>query len=285
MRTLHKLLATIVLTLCTASAALADPKGPEQPAAAPLSLKQRLQRGEVCTGTFLGILHGAPAAQYLRAQGLDYFILDMEHSVYDPTTVRDMILAARAVGIAPLIRVDEPGPQISRWLDAGAEGIVVPLVEDRRQAEKLVHYGRYQPLGKRGASSRSGHTAHGSVPYNASFMAERNRDVLLLVMLETKRGFEAADSILGTPGIDGAIVGTGDYSQDIGLVGQPKHPKVLKATQDLVKLAQKRGKIISVPIRDAADATEWVKNGLTMLTLLDYMFMGQGLKLTLDAIK
>src|SRR5437868_14730331 len=71
-------------------------------------LKQRLQGGEICRGAFLGLLVGGPAAQFLAGQGFDYFILDLEHYTFDETTVREMIIGARAAGIAPILRVGAP---------------------------------------------------------------------------------------------------------------------------------------------------------------------------------
>src|SRR5262249_44773698 len=145
-----------MLTLLLAAVACFAASAAETPPAATAHrrpLKQRLQDGEICRGAFLGLLVGGPAAQFLAGQGFDYFILDLEPYAFDETTIREMILVARGAGIAPIIRVGEPTQQVTRWLDTGAEGIVIPTVESRREAEALVKYARYRPLGERGASS------------------------------------------------------------------------------------------------------------------------------------
>jgi 4-hydroxy-2-oxoheptanedioate aldolase len=247
-------------------------------------LKQRLQDGETCRGAFLGLLVGGPAAQFLAGQGFDYFILDLEHYTFDEATVREMIIAARAAGIAPILRVGEPTQQVTRWLDTGAEGIVIPTVESRSQAEALVKYARYRPMGERGASSMNGHTNFARVPDLPRFLEQRNREILLMVMIETPKGLERADEILSTLGIDGAIMGTGDYSQAIGLAGQPDHPEVWKAADTLISLCRQKKKLVSVPIRRPENVAHWVEAGLNMHTFVDLAVISQGIQLNFDRI-
>jgi 2-keto-3-deoxy-L-rhamnonate aldolase RhmA len=244
-----------------------------------------LQQGELCRGAFLGLLVGGPAAQFLAGQGFDFFILDLEHYTVDEATVREMIIAARGAGLAPILRVGEPNQQVTRWLDTGAEGIVIPTVESRAQAEALVKYARYRPLGERGASSMNGHTNFARVPDLPRFLEQRNRDILLLVMIETPKGLERADEILSTPGIDGAIMGTGDYSQAIGLAGQPDHPEVWKAADRLIALCRQKKLLVSVPIRRPENARHWVDAGLNMLTFVDLALVSQGIQLNFAEIE
>ena len=93
-------------------------------------LKERLQRGDVCVGTFLLFLSGADIVQFCAGLGFDYVILDMEHGSLDLSRARETIHAARACGVAPLVRVSEVQYSlVTRALDAGAEGIVLPRVE------------------------------------------------------------------------------------------------------------------------------------------------------------
>jgi 2-keto-3-deoxy-L-rhamnonate aldolase RhmA len=267
------LLSLLALVTCAAPAT-----------AAPRPLKQRIKDGEIVKGAFLGMLAGGPAAQFLAGQGLDYFILDLEHYTFDPTLVREMIIAARAAGIAPIIRVGEPTQEITRWLDVGAEGIVIPTVETPAEAAKLVSHGRYPPQGQRGASSMNGHGNYARIPDLPRFLADRNRDVLLLVMIETPRGLASVSQILAVPGIDGAIMGTGDFSQGIGLAGQMDHPEVWKAADKLIAACRAKGKIVSVPIRKPENVAPWVKKGLTMLTFVDLSMLSQGIQLNFAEI-
>jgi 2-keto-3-deoxy-L-rhamnonate aldolase RhmA len=103
----------------------------------------------------------------------------MEHGAFDLSRIRETILAARASGIAPIVRVSEPQYHlITRVLDAGAEGIIVPRVESSRQCEDLVKFSRYPPHGERGISTFAGHNSFRAIPDVPAFLESRNRDVL-----------------------------------------------------------------------------------------------------------
>ena len=149
-------------------------------------LKDRLQQGEVCTGTFLLFFFGGDVVQFFAGLGLDFLILDMEHSALDFARARDTIVVARGCGIAPLARVAEAQyTQVARALDAGAEGIVLPRVESPAQARELVRCGRFPPEGERGLTTFAGHNDFTGVADVGRFAAERNRNILLFVQIET----------------------------------------------------------------------------------------------------
>ena len=160
-------------------------------------LKDRLQQGEVCTGTFLLFFFGGDVVQFFAGLGLDFLILDMEHSALDFARARDTIVVARGCGIAPLARVAEAQyTQVARALDAGAEGIVLPRVESPAQARELVRCGRFPPEGERGLTTFAGHNDFTGVADVGRFAAERNRNILLFVQIETRAGLENRDAIL-----------------------------------------------------------------------------------------
>ena len=256
-----------------------------QTAAPPAALKERLRKGDICTGTFLALLAGGPAAQFLAAQGLDYFILDLEHYIFDEVLVREMMLGARQAGITSIIRVPEPTPVVTRWLDAGAGGILIPGVESPVDAAALVRFGRYAPEGERGTSMVNGHSSFGRVSDASKFLAERNRDILLLVMIESPKGMDNLDAILSVPGIDGAVFGTGDYAHAISLAGQMDDPKVWSVADKFAAACRAKGKLCSVPVRRPEHVARWIGAGVNMLSFVDLGLIGQGLQLNLDAVK
>jgi 2-dehydro-3-deoxyglucarate aldolase/4-hydroxy-2-oxoheptanedioate aldolase len=231
-------------------------------------LKQRLIAGETCTGTFLLFLTGGDVAQFLAGLGFDYFFLDMEHSSLDYGRLRETILAARACGIAPLVRVPEIRYHlVTRVLDAGAEGIMLPRVETPEQAADLVRFARYRPQGERGISTFAGHNDFAPIPDVPGFLARRNRDILLFVQIETKAGVERREQILSTPGIDGCFIGTGDLAMSLGYAGQPDHPAVLAEAEKVLTTARQKQLLTTIPIRTPEHVGRWVHSGITMLTL------------------
>jgi 2-dehydro-3-deoxyglucarate aldolase/4-hydroxy-2-oxoheptanedioate aldolase len=251
------------------------------------SFKTRLKNNEILKGTFITFLQGPDVVQFLKGKGgLDFFILDTEHGSYDVTEVREMILAARCSGICSLIRIMEPGHYESLVLDMGADGIVIPLVETREQAEQLVKYGRYKPQGNRGISSVNGHNNFSGAKDLPQFITDRNRDVLLFVMIETEKAVENRDEILSTPGIDGCILGTGDLSMDMGYAGQPDHPAVAEASMKVIETCRSKNLIVSIPIRKPEHVEKWVKSGMNMLTFgSDVSLLGAGTNLFQNALK
>lgn len=250
------------------------------------SFKARIKSGETLTGTFVAFLRGPDVVQFMKGTGkMDFFILDTEHGSFDLSEIRAMILAARASGMHSLVRILEPGHHQSRILDLGADGIVIPLVERREQAEKLVAYGRYAPEGKRGISSVNGHNDFAGAGDVRRFIADRNRDVLLFVMIETMEGVRNREEILSTPGIDGCIVGTGDLAMDLGYAGQADHPAVLEESLKVIETCRKLNLIYSIPIRRPEDVRRWVESGMNLLTFgSDTSLLGGGINLYQKAL-
>lgn len=232
------------------------------------SLKERLQRGDVCTGTFLLFLSGGDVVQFFAGLGFDYLVLDMEHGSFDFARARETIHIARACGVAPLVRVSEiQYSLVTRALDAGAEGIVLPRVENQGQCRDLVRYARFPPDGDRGLTTFAGHNDFTPVANVASFVAERNRRTLLFVQIETRIGVENRTDILSEPGIDGCLVGTGDLAFSLGFPGQANHPEVLSAAEEVFATCRERKLIYTLPVRMPEDTARWQATGMNMITL------------------
>jgi 2-keto-3-deoxy-L-rhamnonate aldolase RhmA len=233
-----------------------------------LPLKLRLQRGDVCTGTFLLFLSGGDVVQFLAGLGFDFLILDMEHGAMDFTRARETISAARACGIAALVRVPEVQyGVVSRVLDAGAEGIVVPRVERPEQCRDLVRFARFAPDGERGLTTFAGHNDFTPVSDVGTFVAECNRRTMLIVQIETRAGLENRARILSEPGIDGCLVGTGDLAFSLGRPGQTNHPEVVDAAEAVFATCRAHNLIHTLPIRSADDTARWQSTGMNMITL------------------
>ena len=222
----------------------------------------------MCTGTFLLFLSGGDVAQFFSGMGFDYLILDMEHGTTDLSRARETILVARACGVAPLVRVSEAQyGLITRVLDAGAEGIVLPRVETRQQCRELVRCARYTPDGERGVTTFGGHNEFKPLPDVPAFLAERNRNILLIVQIETRAGVENRHEILSERGIDACLVGTGDLALSLGYPGQVNHPTVIQEAEKVFAVCREKHLIHTIPIRAAEDTPRWQAAGMNMLTL------------------
>ena len=169
-------------------------------------LKDIRERGKPAINGWCGI--GNPfTAEIMAAQGYDSITVDWQHGALDYGDLLPMFQAIRASGVTPMARVPwlEPGA-IMKALDAGAMGIVCPMVNTRDDAEALVSYMRYPPQGTRSfGPTRAGFAMPG-------YGVQANDAVLALAMIETAEGVENLDAIAATPGLDGLYIGPADLT-------------------------------------------------------------------------
>lgn len=175
-------------------------------------LKQRWAEGKEAVGVWSTL--GSPfAAELCAACDFDYLCVDLQHGLYHLDTMVPTLMAASRAAVTPIARVPVNQPQyIGKVLDAGAEAVVVPLVNSRDAAEQAVAATRYPPDGVRSFGPvRSGFFLGQAAP------AEVNRQTLCLVMIETVQAVEQAEQICATPGLDGVYVGPADLAISMGL--------------------------------------------------------------------
>lgn len=190
-------------------------------------------------GLFVKLL--TTPAMYLMAKdaGLDFVFYDNEHSVFSKSKLHDLMLFGNNIGLPSFVRVAELNKrEIAQMLDSGATGIMVPMIETKEQAEKLVEYSKYLPIGTRGYSSGA-HTNYGPSGNHQKNMDEKNETVVTIAQIESKLGVENAEEILSVKGIDACIVGPVDLSISLGNVGNIMHPNELKAIDHVVEVCKK----------------------------------------------
>lgn len=207
-------------------------------------LREKIAQNRPVLGTFLVELEGAPVAQALADAGFDFVLVDCEHGNYGPRAVESIIEAAYHAGICSLVRPPTVSrDMITRILDAGAGGVLLPAIDSMEQVEQAVRVSKYRPLGQRGVHLLRGHTRHRPVDAT-TFLAEANRDVLTLIQIELEGAVAIADKIAATAGVDGLYVGPGDLSVDLGVPGQWKAPSVQSAIQKVAAACRRHGKIM-----------------------------------------
>lgn len=169
-------------------------------------LKAQWAEGRPAINGWLSI--GNPfTAEIMAAQGYDSVTIDAQHGALDYAAVLPMLQAMRASGVTPMVRVPwrEPGA-IMKALDAGAQGIICPMVNSAAEAAEFVSYLRYPPLG-----SRSFGPTRAAFAYGGYGLAS-NDEVLALAMIETQQGVDNLEEIAATPGIDGIYIGPADLT-------------------------------------------------------------------------
>lgn len=205
---------------------------------------------------------GSPVvAEGLATLGFDWINLDRQHSLIDDETTLAMIAVLDRGGTPAFVRVPEGGmAMISPLLDAGATGVIVPMVESPEDAQRAVDAACYPPVGRRswGPMRHAFYPDSGALPPNG----------LVMVMLETATGIERAPEILAVPGVAGAFIGPADLAMSLGLLpSEVAHPDVLNRCEAVVKLCRERGLVAGTGAHSTGLAERWLRMGFGMISL------------------
>ncbi|MCL5935068.1 MAG: aldolase/citrate lyase family protein, partial [Firmicutes bacterium] len=190
-----------------------------------MAVKQRLSRGEYLCGAFLSI-RSAELAEIIAQAGFDFIIIDSEHCSYDWSEIEQLIKVISYNRVSPIVRV--PGifrPLILRTLDLGAEGILVPRVDSAREAQDVVRFAKYPPLGDRGFAGIVRSAKYGKLPVR-EYIEQANENILLAVQAETAKAVDNLGEIASVRGIDLVFVGPSDLSVSLGFAGRPNASEV-----------------------------------------------------------
>lgn len=241
-------------------------------------VKQRLAEGGHAFGTMVFEFFTPGIAQIVRAAGAEFVLYDMEHSGAGIDAIKIQMATCRGIGIVPLVRV--PTTQyhfIARSLDAGAMGIMVPMVESAAQAREIVAATRYPPLGGRGAAFGVAHDDYESGPVPAKIAAAMAR-TLVIAQIETVRGAAAVDEIAAVDGVDVVWLGHFDLTNFMGIPGEFTHPKYLAGVASVVEAARRHGKVAGFMPTDEVWARDYLAKGFRMMAYgMDLMMMQQAL--------
>jgi 4-hydroxy-2-oxoheptanedioate aldolase len=226
--------------------------------------KQKLREGGCVFGVFLGI-PSPRLVELCGASGFDYVVIDAEHGPIDVAVCEDMVRAAEACGITPLVRVPENHDKtILRYLDIGAQGVMVPQVNSRADAERALRAIKYAPLGHRGLAAVRA-ASYGQGISLSEYTRRANDETMFLPQIENISALDHLDEILQLDGIDVIELGTADLSQSMGHPGETGHPDVQAAVDEITKRALAAGKVVGDTINDPTAAAEAVRRGVRKL--------------------
>ena len=180
---------------------------------------------KISIGSWITLGHFS-IAEIMANAGFDWLCVDLEHSVIDYYEAEQLIATIESNGCVPYVRVGANDPtMIKRVLDAGARGVIVPMVNSQEDAQKAVNAAKYPPMGTRGVGlARAQSYGFGFEEYVGSI----NEQVKVIAQVEHHKAIENLDKIVSVDGINGTIIGPYDLSGSIGLPGQYDHPDVKK---------------------------------------------------------
>ena len=186
-------------------------------------------------------------AEIMAAQGFDSVTVDMQHGALDYADLLPMLQAMRASGATLLARVPWLDPaHVMKALDAGAEGIICPMINTAEEAARFVSYMRYPPQGQRSFGPTRAIFAHGS-----DYAENANARLLAFAMVETAEALANLDAIVSTPGLDGIYVGPADLTQSVSQGQLPfgmdrEEPEMIAEIRRIAEACRKRGLIAAL---------------------------------------
>jgi len=238
-----------------------------------MTLKSALTDGEVVIGTFLFELRKPAVPRILADAGFDFIVIDAEHGTYTIESVAALIASARASGIAPLVRVPEiTRTNVLRALEAGAAGIVAPMIRDRSDVDELYRLVKYPPQGERGTCVGTAHTDYRSSD-PASYMQEANANVLVVGQIETREALENLDDVLSSGKLDVAFLGPFDLSVSLGKPGDQNTEQFDAAIELILDRCRAHNVVPGAFVVDPATGKRWIERGFRMLACSGELFM------------
>ena len=230
--------------------------------------KDKLVADELTLGTFIQV-GGPEVVEICGAVGLDFVILDTEHTPVGWERLSAMCLAALYSGTFPLLRVGTIQQSLAtRALDAGARGIVFPQVQSADETTVAARACRYPPDGTRGAAG-SRNMGWGVTMTLADYIPEANRGVVCVIQVESQDGVDAVDAIASVPGVDCLFVGLSDLSVALGCPAEYAHPDLEAALDRVLAAGRAHGVPVGIPIADVARAADYRRRGVSLFTTSD----------------
>ena len=249
----------------------------------PNTVKQKLLEGKPQIGGWLSI-PSSFSAETMAHQGFDWLVVDTQHGAIDFNAALPMLQAISTTDTMPFVRVPWNEPSIiMKYLDAGAYGIVVPMIETKEDAERAVWAMRYPPAGM-----RSSGPFRATMYAGADYQDRANDELLLAVMIETAKALENLDAIASVPGIDALYIGPSDLSQALGLgprydADNPKHAETVTRIREA---CERHGKIPGVHTSGHVLTNRYIQEGFKMILLTtDAAGVASGAKAELGAIQ
>ncbi|MBI1904536.1 MAG: aldolase [Planctomycetia bacterium] len=228
-------------------------------------VKRALREGRVAVGTMVFEFATPGIARIAAAAGAEFILYDMEHTGWSVETIRMLMATTRCTNLVPLVRV--PATEyhfVARALDAGALGLMVPMVETPEQARRIVQYTQYPPAGQRGAAFGVAHDDYTGGDIVAK-MRTANDETMIIALIESVQGIENVDAIAAVDGIDVLWLGHFDLTNSQGIPGQFTHPTFLAAVEKLLAAAKKHGKAAGMMAANVPDAKARLAQGFRCL--------------------
>lgn len=249
----------------------------------PNKLKRDLKAGKVCFGATI-TLSNPVVSEIMSHLDYDWLWFEMEHTVMSEESVLSMLQATNGADVTTIVRVPwNDKTMIKRLLDTGTDGIIVPLVRTKEDAENAVKAMKYPPMGERGGGLARAQ-CYGL--HMGEYMSTANDEVMTILMIEHIDAVENIEEILSVPGVDSVMVGALDLSGSMGILGNMDEPKLEEAIQKVLKACKKMDVPCGIIAFDPNQAKERIAQGFTNIVIgMDVLYLSSAAKNTLAQMK
>ncbi len=240
-----------------------------------VELRARLKGGGLIGGH---VFFNDPAiTEAMAGYGYDFIWIDAEHGPFDKQQLLMHVMAANGAGAAAFVRVTRATMEVVKpVLEMGIDAIIIPMIENAREAEEAIRLCLYPPEGTRGFGPRR------AIAYNAQdvgeYLAKSAESFLRIIQIEHSNAVDEIDAILALEGLDAVIIGPNDLSASLALLGESLHPDVLEAGRRVIEAGRRAGKPVGVSIGPSEAAIEaWRGLGVDFMSVGDDIsFLHQG---------
>jgi 2-keto-3-deoxy-L-rhamnonate aldolase RhmA len=229
------------------------------------TLKAQAQSRELKVGHFIVEFATPGIGHMLKNAGCDFVLFDTEHSGFHHETIKSVLRYFEAARLPTIVRVpSKEYHHIARAADMGAEGIMLPMVNDAKEARHVLDCMKYTPDGQRGVALAVAHDLYRSGAV-LDKLAAANARITFFAQIETRAGVENADTIAALDGVDCLWVGHFDLSASLGIPGQFEHRDFLEAIGAVVRACRKHGKAAGRLVPDVATGIDYNKKGFDFI--------------------
>jgi 2-dehydro-3-deoxyglucarate aldolase/4-hydroxy-2-oxoheptanedioate aldolase len=246
-----------------------------------MRLKDKIKDQKTLHGLIVTI-SSVSVVEALSASGFDWLWIDMEHAPLSLMDVQQMD-QAKNPDCAALVRIPINSDEwIQRVLDLGVEGIIVPHVNTKMQAEQVLRISNYPPDGTRSV----GLTRASLYGMDTDYAREANTKKLVFVQIEHREGVMNIAEIAQVPDLNGIIIGPYDLAASYGKLGQVQDPEILEAIEHVFATCKRFGKAVGIFAKDAHDAKRYEKQGFQLIAIgIDMKYLWNAAKETLEVLK
>lgn len=231
-----------------------------------MNMKMKIHAGEKVLGMFLSEIAAPNLLRVMQASGVDFVIVDCEHGYFDYSQVAAITAVGNGIDFPVIVRIPSISREcIQKYLDAGVDGILVPMLETKEQAETLVRLGKYAPEGARGISTMRPHSNYNPGKLS-TYMETANKRTMFFAQIETKTGVQNAADIASVPGLDGIFIGPNDLACDLGQVGEFNTDDMDAALHHVVAAAKAHNIPCGIIASNPDFLRKWEANGMTMFS-------------------